>query len=153
MGGRCSRPVERDPPSVASGVHEEHITGLGRRFCGGNASERIRRRSVAAAAPGHDVKAPPPDWHGRNRPGSHDRGLDCGPAIRVAEGQPDFVRRVRREKEDAAREHVGAVVIDANERHRGSPLGAPDCPIRHSGCGVMIGIPCDIPLDADRRDC
>ena len=144
---------ERDASAVAPGVDEEDVSRLRHRFGGRDASERIRGGSVAAARTGDDVKASCPQTGiaGTGRVATA-TVCDVGAAVRIGERQPDLVRRVRAEKENAAREHVGAVVVDANERQRRPPCGGSRDPKFHGRRRVVIGIAGDVPLDPDRRD-
>ena len=147
-----ARPGERDAPAVASGVDEEDVSRLRHRFSRSDPSERIRGGSVPTARPGNDVKGPSGNRHRRNRPCRDGDSLRGGTAVRIGERQSDLVRGVRAEEENAAREHVGAVVVHPNERQRRAPCGGPGDSKLHGRRGVVIGIADDIPLDADRRD-
>ena len=116
---------------------------------GGDASEWICRGPVPTAGPGNDMKAPAGRRHRRNRPCRDHDGLLVGTAVGIRQGQPDLVRRVRIEKEDTAREHVGATVVDANEWQRRTPPGGPGDSKLHRRRGVMVGIADKIPLNTD----
>ena len=98
------------------------------------------------------MKAPAGHRHRRNRSCRHDDGLQVGTAVRIRQRQSDLVRRVRAEEENAAREHVRAVVVDANQRQRRPPSGGSSDSKLHGRRRVVIGIADEIPLDADRRD-
>ena len=98
------------------------------------------------------MKGPSGNRHHRNRPCRDGDSLYGGTAVRIGERQSDLVRGVRAEEENAAREHVGAVVVDPNERQRRPPCGGPGGSKLHGSRGVVIRIAGDVPLDADRRD-
>ena len=98
------------------------------------------------------MKAPAGNRHRRNQSCGDDDGLYVGTAVRIRKRQSDLVRRVRAEEENAAREHIGAVVVDPNERQRRPPSDGPGDSKLHGRRGVVISIADDIPLDADRRD-
>src|SRR6185503_13630966 len=89
-GGRAW-PGERDTPAIAAGVDEEQVARLRDGFRGGNASERIRRRSAPTAGPGNDMESSRGDerW---NRPGRDGHSLHRGTPVRVGQRQFDLVR-------------------------------------------------------------
>ena len=143
---------ERDASTVAPGVHEEGVAWLRHRFGGGDASKRSAGGSGAATGTRDDVKGPSTHWHRWNRPRRDGDGPYVGTTVRVGECQPDFVGRVRDHKENAAREHVGAVVVDSNEGQRRPPGRSPADPKLDERRGVVIRIADYMPLDADRRN-
>src|SRR5438876_1655626 len=87
------------------------------------------------------MKAPAGSRHHRNGSCRDADGLYAGTAVRIRKRQSDLVRRVRTEEENAAREHVGAVVVDPNERQRRPPSGGPGDSKIHGRCASWSASP------------
>jgi hypothetical protein len=84
----------------------------------------------------------------------------AGHAVRIAQRQPDFIRRVRLEIEDAACEHVRCnhiqpvalkdfFILKAEKRQRFFPLRFALFPIGNVHRCVAIGVAVDEPLKAE----
>ncbi len=133
-------------------MDEKDVARLRHCFSCGDASERIPRGSISAARARSDVKGPAGDRHDGHRAGRGGARHHVVAAIGIDERQPDVVRRVRVKEQNAAREHVRAVVVDSYERQCGTPGGGAGQAILDRRRGVVVGVAGQVPLDPDRRE-